>query len=79
MDEFGRFESRCESLHHILCHTGPLPTSTRIRPERELDSVFQMFARTVLRSDEWYNDYILKAGIRDIIETRLFDSPSCSR
>jgi hypothetical protein len=35
--------------------------------------------RTVLRSDEWYNDYILKGGIRDIIGTRLFDSPSCSR
>ena len=34
--------------------------------------------QTVLRSDEWYNDYILKGGIRDIIGTRLFDSPSCT-
>src|SRR5205814_41409 len=33
---------------------------------------------TVLRSDEWYNGYILKSGIRDIIGTRLFDSPSCT-
>ena len=32
--------------------------------------------QTVLRSDEWYNDYILKGGIRDIIGTRLVDSPS---
>ena len=33
---------------------------------------------TVLRRDEWYNGYILKGGIRDIIGTRLFDSPSCT-
>src|SRR3984893_12243572 len=32
--------------------------------------------QTVLRSDEWYNDYAVKAGIGDIIGTRLFDSPS---
>jgi DNA-binding CsgD family transcriptional regulator/PAS domain-containing protein len=34
--------------------------------------------QTILRSDEWYNGYILKGGIRDIIGTRLFDSPSCT-
>src|ERR1700680_790874 len=34
--------------------------------------------QTVLRSDEWYNDYAVKAGIGDIIGTRLFDSPSCT-
>jgi DNA-binding CsgD family transcriptional regulator len=32
--------------------------------------------QTVLRSDEWYNDYAAKAGIGDIIGTRLFDSPT---
>jgi DNA-binding CsgD family transcriptional regulator/PAS domain-containing protein len=34
--------------------------------------------QTVLRSDEWHNDYAVKAGIGDIIGTRLFDSPSCT-
>jgi len=34
--------------------------------------------QSVLRSDEWYNDYAVKAGIGDIIGTRLFDSPSCT-
>src|SRR3981189_3312986 len=34
--------------------------------------------QTVLRSDEWYNDYAAKAGIGDIIGTRLFDSPTCT-
>ena len=34
--------------------------------------------QTVLRSDEWYNDYAVKAGIGDIIGTRLFDSSSCT-
>jgi PAS domain-containing protein len=32
--------------------------------------------QTLLRTDEWYNDYALKAGIGDIIGTRLFGSPS---
>jgi hypothetical protein len=32
--------------------------------------------QTVLRSDEWYNDYAVKAGIGDIIGTRLFGNPS---
>jgi hypothetical protein len=31
---------------------------------------------TVLRSDEWYNDYAVKAGVGDIIGTRLFGNPS---
>jgi PAS domain-containing protein/DNA-binding CsgD family transcriptional regulator len=34
--------------------------------------------QTLLRTDEWYNDYALKAGIADIIGTRLFGSPSCT-
>jgi PAS domain-containing protein len=34
--------------------------------------------QTVLQSDEWYNDYIVKGGIRDIIGARLFDSPFCT-
>src|SRR6202040_3608919 len=34
--------------------------------------------QTILRGDEWYNDYAAKAGIGDIIGTRLFDSSSCT-
>ena len=30
--------------------------------------------QTILRSDEWYNDFIVKAGIGDIVGTRLFDN-----
>jgi PAS domain-containing protein len=30
--------------------------------------------QTILRSDEWYNDFIIKAGIGDIVGTRLFDN-----
>ena len=32
--------------------------------------------QTVLRSDEWYNDYAVKAGVGDIIGTRLFGNSS---
>ena len=38
--------------------------------------LFRCLPETVLRSDEWYNGYILKGAIRHIIGTRLFDSPS---
>jgi DNA-binding NarL/FixJ family response regulator len=34
--------------------------------------------QTIMRGDEWYNDYAAKAGIGDIIGTRLFDSSSCT-
>jgi DNA-binding CsgD family transcriptional regulator len=33
--------------------------------------------QTLLRTDEWFNDYAVKAGVGDIIGTRLFDSSSC--
>jgi DNA-binding CsgD family transcriptional regulator len=30
----------------------------------------------VLRHDEWYNDYLLKGGVRDILGTKLHESPA---
>jgi DNA-binding CsgD family transcriptional regulator len=32
--------------------------------------------QAVLRSDEWYNDFVLKSGICDILGVRLLDGPS---
>jgi DNA-binding CsgD family transcriptional regulator len=31
---------------------------------------------TVLRSSEWYNDFVLRSGVGDILGARLFDTPS---
>src|ERR1700730_14412736 len=56
------------------------PTHHCLRPPRTGVgfSFPKCLPQTVLRSDEWYNDYAVKAGIGDIIGTRLFDSPSCT-
>jgi hypothetical protein len=32
--------------------------------------------KTVLRRDEWYNDYLFRAGIDDALSARLFESAS---
>jgi hypothetical protein len=34
------------------------------------------FSKSRLRSDEWYNDFVVKAGIDDILGVRLADHPS---
>jgi hypothetical protein len=30
----------------------------------------------LLRRSEWYNDFVLACGVRDIVGTRLFETPS---
>lgn len=30
---------------------------------------------TILRTDEWYNDFVVKSGVGDILGTRLYDGP----
>jgi DNA-binding CsgD family transcriptional regulator len=32
--------------------------------------------KTVLRSDEWYNDFVVRCGVRDILGVRLFENSS---
>jgi DNA-binding CsgD family transcriptional regulator/PAS domain-containing protein len=34
------------------------------------------FSKSRLRTDEWYNDFVVKAGIKDILGVRLADHPS---
>ena len=29
-----------------------------------------------MRRSEWYNDFVLACGVRDIVGTRLFETPS---
>src|SRR3954462_14853718 len=38
--------------------------------------ISECLPETLLRHDEWYNDYLLKAGIDDALSARLFESPS---
>lgn len=34
------------------------------------------FSKSRLRTDEWYNDFVVKAGVEDILGVRLADHPS---
>ena len=34
------------------------------------------FSKSRLRTDEWYNDFVVKAGVKDILGVRLADHPS---
>jgi len=38
--------------------------------------ISECLPETLLRHDEWYNDYLLKAGIDDALSVRLFESAS---
>jgi DNA-binding CsgD family transcriptional regulator len=38
--------------------------------------ISECLPKAVLRRDEWYNDYLLKAGIDDAVAVRLFESAS---
>jgi hypothetical protein len=35
----------------------------------------ECFSDPILRSSEWYNDFVLACGVRDILGTRLVDTP----
>jgi hypothetical protein len=36
----------------------------------------QCFSKSRLRTDEWYNDFVVRAGVDDILGVRLADHPS---
>ena len=38
--------------------------------------ISQCFSKSRLRSDEWYNDFVVKAGVDDILGVRLADHPA---
>jgi DNA-binding CsgD family transcriptional regulator len=45
-------------------------------PHGSLVQVSKCLPESLLRRDEWYNDFLLKAGIRDVVGVRLFESAS---
>jgi DNA-binding CsgD family transcriptional regulator/PAS domain-containing protein len=61
------------SYYHALDRYRPiletLPAATWLQ-------ISECLPETVLRRDEWYNDYLLKAGIDDALSARLFETPS---
>ena len=61
------------SHYHALDHYRPI---LEVLPAGRWLWISECLPETVLRHDEWYNDYLLRAGIDDALSARLFESAS---
>src|ERR1700736_2212678 len=61
------------SYYHELDRYRPIIEAL---PARRWLRISECLPETVLRRDEWYNDYLLKAGIHAALSVRLFESAS---
>jgi DNA-binding CsgD family transcriptional regulator len=61
------------SHYHALDHYRPI---LEVLPAGRWLWISECLPETVLRRDEWYNDYLLRAGIDEAVGVRLFESAS---
>jgi DNA-binding CsgD family transcriptional regulator len=72
------FSTNCD-VRDYLTHYGKIDP---FRPVQEaaatgsLARLTESIPQRVLRHDEWYNDYLLKRGVRDVLDTKLHESPT---
>jgi DNA-binding CsgD family transcriptional regulator len=62
-----------------LTHYGKIDPFRPIQeaaPSGSLARVTECLPQSKLRHDEWYNDFLLKAGVCDILGTKLHESPA---
>jgi DNA-binding CsgD family transcriptional regulator len=62
-----------------LAHYSKIDPFRLIQQEAECGRLARLSERLpqgVLRQDEWYNDYVLKGGVCDVLGTKLYESPS---
>jgi DNA-binding CsgD family transcriptional regulator len=62
-----------------LSHYGKIDPFRPIQeaaPSGSLARVTECLPQSKLRHDEWYNDFLLKAGVCDIVGTKLHESPA---
>jgi hypothetical protein len=84
-----KLTSQVSAVHRWGCSTGSIPEYlthySRIDPFRPLQEklasgslgrLTERLPPSVLRHDEWYNDYSLKGGVCDILGSKLHESPS---
>lgn len=63
------------SYYHAI---DPLQALVEAAPPGRWVHLAESVPAAVLRRNEWYNDFLLKAGIDDVVGTRLFESGSRS-
>src|ERR1700689_1219153 len=62
-------------------HYWAIDTFRLARAEAECGRWFRVterLSRSILRRDEWYNDYLLSGGVRDMVGAKLYDGSSHS-
>src|SRR3982074_1301073 len=58
-------------------HYAPLdPFSPRLTEPLGWIKLSECLPEACLRKSEWYNDFVLACGVRDLLGTRLLDTPS---
>jgi hypothetical protein len=68
-------ELQCEYINHYA----PLdPFSPLVRVTPGWTKLSQHLPDSLLRKSEWYNDFVMACGVRDILATRLVDTSSHS-
>jgi hypothetical protein len=68
-------ELQCEYINHYA----PLdPFSPLVRVTPGWTKLSQRLPDPLLRKSEWYNDFVMACGVRDILATRLVDTSSHS-
>ena len=68
-------QSRTDYIKHYFA-VDPFHRVARGNPLRRWVQATNALPRALLRNDEWYNDFLLKAGLKDLLAIRLYDSPS---
>ena len=56
----------------------PFTPLLEAEPDRGWLRLLACLPETRLRQDEWYNDFVMKSGVRDIIAAQLCSTPSHS-
>jgi hypothetical protein len=68
-------ELQCEYINHYA----PLdPFSPLVRVTPGWTKLSERLPDSLLRKSEWYNDFVMACGVRDILATRLVDTSSHS-
>jgi hypothetical protein len=54
------------------------PFSPMLNVTPRWSKLSECFPKSILARSEWYNDFVLPCGVRDMLGSRIFDSPSHS-
>jgi DNA-binding CsgD family transcriptional regulator len=66
---------RTDYIKHYYA-VDPFQREATLRPTRDWMQATKVLPGTLLRGDEWYNDFLLKSGVEDLLAIRLYETTS---